>query len=79
MEYAAGGELFDRIGSAGRFSEDEVVFSLITVYTCSILVVPNIFLWLFILVFAAGSLLLSTANFRSQLFSHNGIKIIFFS
>ena len=24
MEYAAGGELFDRICSAGRFSEDEV-------------------------------------------------------
>ncbi|PSS24367.1 Serine/threonine-protein kinase, partial [Actinidia chinensis var. chinensis] len=26
MEYAAGGELFDRIGSAGRFSEDEARF-----------------------------------------------------
>jgi hypothetical protein len=25
MEYAAGGELFDRICSAGRFSEDEVI------------------------------------------------------
>jgi len=25
MEYAAGGELFARICSAGRFSEDEVV------------------------------------------------------
>lgn len=24
MEYAAGGELFERICSAGRFSEDEV-------------------------------------------------------
>jgi serine/threonine protein kinase len=24
MEYAAGGELFDRICNAGRFSEDEV-------------------------------------------------------
>lgn len=24
MEYAAGGELFDRIKMAGRFSEDEV-------------------------------------------------------
>lgn len=27
MEYAAGGELFERICSAGRFSEDEVVES----------------------------------------------------
>lgn len=26
MEYAAGGELFERICSAGRFSEDEVCF-----------------------------------------------------
>lgn len=25
MEYAAGGELFERICSAGRFSEDEVI------------------------------------------------------
>ena len=78
MEYAAGGELFDRIGSAGRFSENEVVFLLITISTYSILFVPNIFLWLFILVFTAGSLLLSTANVRSQLLSHNGIKILFF-
>jgi serine/threonine protein kinase len=26
MEYAAGGELFERICNAGRFSEDEVFF-----------------------------------------------------
>jgi serine/threonine-protein kinase SRK2 len=26
MEYAAGGELFERICNAGRFSEDEVLF-----------------------------------------------------
>jgi serine/threonine-protein kinase SRK2 len=26
MEYAAGGELFERICNAGRFSEDEVKF-----------------------------------------------------
>lgn len=30
MEYAAGGELFERICNAGRFSEDEVkVFSFV--------------------------------------------------
>ena len=29
MEYAAGGELFDRICSAGRFSEDEVIIHLL--------------------------------------------------
>lgn len=27
MEYAAGGELFERICAAGRFSEDEVCFA----------------------------------------------------
>ena len=27
MEYASGGELFDRISNAGRFSEDEVTVS----------------------------------------------------
>jgi hypothetical protein len=29
MEYASGGELFDRICNAGRFSEDEVPPSLL--------------------------------------------------
>jgi hypothetical protein len=29
MEYAAGGELFDRICTAGRFSEDEVIIGLL--------------------------------------------------
>lgn len=29
MEYAAGGELFDRIVTAGRFSENEVFLILI--------------------------------------------------
>ena len=32
MEYAAGGELFDRICSAGRFSEDEVASVLYLFY-----------------------------------------------
>jgi serine/threonine-protein kinase SRK2 len=30
MEYAAGGELFERICSAGRFSEDEVCLLFLT-------------------------------------------------
>lgn len=36
MEYAAGGELFERICSAGRFSEDEVknVFHKILAFCC---------------------------------------------
>lgn len=29
MEYAAGGELFERICNAGRFSEDEVFYDKI--------------------------------------------------
>lgn len=31
MEYAAGGELFERICSAGRFSEDEVRLAFVIV------------------------------------------------
>lgn len=34
MEYAAGGELFERICSAGRFSEDEVGLNLLPSYQC---------------------------------------------
>lgn len=30
MEYAAGGELFERICNAGRFSEDEVLIIVLT-------------------------------------------------
>lgn len=34
MEYAAGGELFERICSAGRFSEDEVsLFNLCVTFS----------------------------------------------
>jgi len=29
MEYASGGELFERICNAGRFSEDEVLIQLV--------------------------------------------------
>ena len=41
MEYAAGGELFERICNAGRFSEDEVLLLSLTLnhslYMCIIL------------------------------------------
>jgi len=32
MEYASGGELFERICNAGRFSEDEVVLSFFSCF-----------------------------------------------
>lgn len=32
MEYAAGGELFERICNAGRFSEDEVFLAAVSSY-----------------------------------------------
>lgn len=35
MEYASGGELFERICNAGRFSEDEVPIQCIVFVTCS--------------------------------------------
>lgn len=34
MEYASGGELFERICSAGRFSEDEVVDAIVLNSIC---------------------------------------------
>lgn len=37
MEYASGGELYERICNAGRFSEDEVKHSDITLYTIVLL------------------------------------------
>lgn len=45
MEYAAGGELFDRISNAGRFSEDEVVYSLFISFL-QFFSNSSIFLWL---------------------------------
>jgi hypothetical protein len=41
MEYAAGGELFEKICSAGRFSEDEVCFGLIFVILSAYFLAPN--------------------------------------
>lgn len=38
MEYAAGGELFERICNAGRFSEDEVLAEL---FICSVFTIFN--------------------------------------
>lgn len=35
MEYAAGGELFERICNAGRFSEDEVFYDTLGGFGCS--------------------------------------------
>lgn len=34
MEYAAGGELFERICNAGRFSEDEVSLAFKDIKSC---------------------------------------------
>jgi hypothetical protein len=34
MEYAAAGELFDRICGAGRFSEDEVIINSLELGKC---------------------------------------------
>ena len=37
MEYAAGGELFERICNAGRFSEDEVISIILSLLTFTII------------------------------------------
>ena len=38
MEYAAGGELFERICNAGRFGEDEVKYGLAENNSCTNLI-----------------------------------------
>jgi len=35
MEYASGGELFERICNAGRFSEDEVLSNVTFIHLCN--------------------------------------------
>lgn len=74
MEYAAGGELFARICSAGRFSEDEVI--LLSPIPCIIPVFDeNEMLYLsslYLYQSTTGSFLLPTANIWSQLLSCHG-------
>jgi serine/threonine-protein kinase SRK2 len=41
MEYAAGGELFEKITTAGRFSEDEVCFGSIFILSPTYFLTPN--------------------------------------
>lgn len=67
MEYASGGELFERICNAGRFSEDEVRLQL-TLF----LVVLKHFYWC-ANIHDAGTLFLPTTHFWSQLLSFNGM------
>lgn len=90
MEYAAGGELFERICSAGRFSEDEVV-NLQFVHIClthwvnlsfSLMHMEVIYLKFptdcLMLTLMAGEIFLPTANLWSQLLSCHGIVYEFF-
>lgn len=48
MEYAAGGELFERIGKAGRFSEDEVLNSTHWLFSSLVLAIFIVY-WLWLL------------------------------
>lgn len=91
MEYAAGGELFERICNAGRFSEDEVIsttFSLFTFTIISSLFDPlSLCLILIAVIFVvnnmcssffdcSGSILFSAADLWCQLLSfHGNIKL----
>nr|GMC59779.1 serine/threonine-protein kinase SAPK2-like isoform X2 [Ipomoea batatas] len=63
MEYASGGELFERICNAGRFSEDEMFFFVYLLFSV-------------ILLTCAGKILLSTADIRSQLLPFH-VSILF--
>jgi len=61
MEYASGGELFERICNAGRFSEDEV---LIIFNTWILNAVPLLRLTLVTVICAAGTVFLPTTYIR---------------
>jgi hypothetical protein len=69
MEYASGGELFERICNAGRFSEDEVLDARF-LYSISISIFLHYF-YHFTMFAAIGSLLLSTTYIWSQLLPCN--------
>jgi len=61
MEFASGGELFERICNAGRFSEDEV---LIIFNTWILNAVPLLRLTLVTVICAAGAVFLPTTYIR---------------
>ena len=70
MEYAAGGELFERICNAGRFIEDEVknIFHKFLGLTLTDYYLRS-----------TGKVLLPTTDFRSELLSFHGtnpVKLI---
>jgi len=78
MEYAAGGELFERICNAGRFSEDEVknIFHKVLgtfVVRLYVTILTDYYLR------STGKVLLPTTDFRSELLSFHGtnpVKLI---
>ena len=69
MEYASGGELFDRISNAGRFSEDEVTVSS-QIYQISTLALQLVSYTRSIEF--SGQIFLPTTDIGSQLLSFNG-------
>jgi len=78
MEYAAGGELFERICKSGRFSEDEVpiqlsldLFFFVFPFFGSVMV-AFFFYGFLTLVSGSGTVLLSTTYIWSQLLSCHG-------
>lgn len=80
MEYASGGELFERICNAGRFNEDEVRIQF--VYFCYIhhsvrtnLCQLSISCVTIDSLFATGSFLLSTTHIWGQLLSCDGTNL----
>ena len=77
MEYAAGGELFERICKSGRFSEDEVPIQLsldlffVFPFFGSVMV-AFVFYGFLTLVSGSGTVLLSTTYIWRQLLSCHG-------
>ena len=81
MEYAAGGELFDRIVDRGRFSEDEVTIYNHRLGLLSSAEVRNpesiycfVFFSFFPLLITAGQIFLPAADLRRKLLPSHGMQ-----
>lgn len=80
MEYAAGGELFDRIVDRGRFSEDEVHYIIIIGSSLSIILYPwyssyppHNGILLFFLLLIVGQIFLPAVDLWSELLPSHGM------
>ena len=83
MEYAAGGELFERICNAGRFSEDEVrlgyllLFSAIKIWFSVFFAILSFYMKLFVTVFVLQARFFFQQLISGVSYCHSMVRIAF--